>query len=146
MHKTQDALVDRMITITVGQYDRETEIRITAAKSGLDEEDSARIVDIVREFREMGVLPLSPTVRACIMIGKVSSLAGSIGELRRPDLPRNLPGRVAGRLGQDHARRRIGQWHLARRRYREVLPATPETFPPAQGQQSERGGERSSRR
>ncbi|MGP0066634.1 MAG: gas vesicle protein GvpN [Isosphaeraceae bacterium] len=77
VHKTQDALVDRMITITVGQYDRETEIRITAAKSGLDEEDSARIVDIVREFREMGVLPLSPTVRACIMIGKVSALRGA---------------------------------------------------------------------
>ena len=34
VHKTQEALLDRMITITVGQYDRETEVRITAAKSG----------------------------------------------------------------------------------------------------------------
>jgi nitric oxide reductase NorQ protein len=77
VHKTQDALVDRMITITIGQYDRETEVRITAAKSGLDEEDASRIVDVVRDFRELGVLPLSPTVRACIMIAKVSVLRGA---------------------------------------------------------------------
>ena len=36
VHKTQDALLDRMVTITISQYDRETEMRITAAKSGLD--------------------------------------------------------------------------------------------------------------
>ncbi len=74
VHKTQDALLDRMVTITVGQYDRETEERITASKSGLDLEDAARIVDIVREFRELGVLSLAPTVRACIMIAKVTAL------------------------------------------------------------------------
>jgi gas vesicle protein GvpN len=77
VHKTQDALLDRMITITIGQYDRETEVGITAAKSGLDEEEAAKIVDVVREFRTMGVLPLSPTVRACIMIAKVTALRGS---------------------------------------------------------------------
>lgn len=77
VHKTQDALLDRMVTITVGQYDRDTEVRITAAKSGLDPEDSARIVDIVRAFREMGVLPLAPTVRACIMIAKVTAIRGA---------------------------------------------------------------------
>ncbi len=77
VHKTQDALLDRMVTITIGQYDRETEVRITAAKSGLDEEDAARIVDVVRDFRDLGVLPLSPTVRACIMIAKVTALRGA---------------------------------------------------------------------
>jgi gas vesicle protein GvpN len=77
VHKTQDALLDRMITITIGQYDRETEIRITASKSGLEQEDASRIVDVVRDFRELGVLPLSPTVRACIMIAKVIVLRGA---------------------------------------------------------------------
>ncbi len=77
VHKTQDALLDRMVNITVSQYDRETEVRITAAKSGLDEEDAARIVDVVRAFRELGILPLSPTVRACIMISKVTALRGA---------------------------------------------------------------------
>ncbi len=77
VHRTQDALVDRMITITIGQYDRETEVQITTAKSGLDEGEAARIVDVVRGFRELGVLPLSPTVRACIMIAKVAALRGA---------------------------------------------------------------------
>jgi len=77
VHKTQDALLDRMITITIGQYDRETEVQITAAKSGLHEDDAARIVDVVRAFRELGVLPLPPTVRSCIMIAKVTALRGA---------------------------------------------------------------------
>ncbi len=77
VHKTQDALLDRMVTITVGQYDRETEVRITAAKSGLEVEDAARIVDVVRAFRDLGVLSLAPTVRACIMIAKVAALRGA---------------------------------------------------------------------
>ena len=73
VHKTQDALLDRMITITVGQYDRETEIEITTAKSGLGHSDSERIVDIVREFRGLGMHQLPPTVRASIMIAKVAA-------------------------------------------------------------------------
>ncbi len=35
VHKTQDALMDRIITINVDHYDRETEIEITMAKSGI---------------------------------------------------------------------------------------------------------------
>ncbi len=74
VHKTQDALMDRMVTITVGQYDRETEIEITAAKSGLDRSEAECIVDVVREFRSLGMHQLPPTVRASIMIAKVASL------------------------------------------------------------------------
>lgn len=77
VHKTQDALLDRMITISVGQYDRETEIGITAAKSGLDMADAERIVDVVREYRGLGLQQALPTVRACIMIAKVSALRGA---------------------------------------------------------------------
>ncbi len=77
VHKTQDALIDRMVTITISQYDRETEVRITATKSGLDDDSAARIVNIVRDFRELGVLALPPTVRACIMIAKVTAMRGA---------------------------------------------------------------------
>ncbi|HWE35579.1 MAG TPA: gas vesicle protein GvpN [Isosphaeraceae bacterium] len=61
VHKTQDALLDRMITVTVSQYHRETEVGIIAAKSGLDAEDAARIVDIVRDFRCLGIHQTKPT-------------------------------------------------------------------------------------
>jgi len=66
VHKTQDALMDRLITINLGHYDRETEIQITQAKSGLPRADAEKIVDIVRELRGMGVNNHRPTIRACI--------------------------------------------------------------------------------
>ena len=50
-HKTQDALMDRMITINVGQVDRDTELQILHARSELDFKESGYIVDIVRELR-----------------------------------------------------------------------------------------------
>ncbi len=71
VHKTQDALMDRLITITIGHYDRATEIAITIAKSGISGPDAGAIVDIVREMRGVGVNNHCPTIRACIAIGRV---------------------------------------------------------------------------
>lgn len=71
VHKTQDALIDRLITISLGHYDRETEIRITMAKSGISRPDAENIVDIVRELRRVGVNNNRPTIRACIAIAKI---------------------------------------------------------------------------
>src|SRR3990172_3121570 len=71
VHKTQDALMDRLITINLGHFDRETEIRITEAKSGLPCSDAEKIVDIVRELRCVGVNNHRPTIRACIAIAKI---------------------------------------------------------------------------
>lgn len=71
VHKTQDALMDRMITLKVGHHDLETEVAITQAKSGLSWPASRAIVDIVREFRGLGVNNARPTIRACIMLGKI---------------------------------------------------------------------------
>ncbi len=71
VHKTQDALMDRMITIKVGHHDYETEVAITQAKSGLPWRQAKSIVDIVRQFRELGVKNARPTIRACIMLGRI---------------------------------------------------------------------------
>ena len=74
VHKTQDALLDRMITIKLGHYDRDTEASIAAAKSGLSCDDATRIVDLVRSFRSMGVNNYRPTIRACVMIARITAL------------------------------------------------------------------------
>jgi len=74
VHKTQDALLDRMVTIKLGHYDRDTETTITATKSGLPRAAAAAIVDIVREFRSVGVNNRQPTVRACIMLARIAAL------------------------------------------------------------------------
>ena len=71
VHKTQDALMDRLITIRLGNYDRETEIQITKAKSGVARTDAETIVDIVRELRGIGVNNHRPTIRASIAIGRI---------------------------------------------------------------------------
>jgi len=70
-HKTQDALIDRLITISLGHYDRETEIQIARAKSGLADRDAEVIVDIVRLMRGVGVNNHRPTVRAGIAIARI---------------------------------------------------------------------------
>ena len=84
VHKTQDALMDRLITINLGHFDRETEIQITQAKSGLLRPDAERIVDIVRELRGVGVNNHRPTIRACIAIAKILAHRNSHALLEDP--------------------------------------------------------------
>ncbi len=71
VHKTQDALMDRLITINMGNFDRETEIRVGMAKSGLPREDAEIVVDLVRELRGVGVNNHRPTIRAPIAIARI---------------------------------------------------------------------------
>jgi gas vesicle protein GvpN len=80
VHKTQDALMDRLITINVNHYDRETEIQITMAKSGVPRRDAEVIVDIIRELRQVGVNNHRPTIRACIAISRVLQHLGAKAE------------------------------------------------------------------
>ena len=76
VHEAQDALSDRLVTIDLDYYDRETEIAITQAKSGLDYEDAVKIVDVVRDYRATGEYDQTPTLRACTMIAKVLAQRG----------------------------------------------------------------------
>ena len=71
VHKTQDALMDRLITINIGNFDRETEVRVTVAKSGIAREDAEIVVDLVRELRGVGVHNHRPTIRAPIAIARI---------------------------------------------------------------------------
>jgi nitric oxide reductase NorQ protein len=77
VYRSQDALRDRMVTIELGNFDEETEIAITQARSGLSLDDSRRIVSLVREVRETKSRnKLAPTVRACVILGKILNLKG----------------------------------------------------------------------
>ncbi len=71
VHKTQDALRDRMVTIELDHFDEETEVAITEARSGIARQEAERIVRLVRAFRDLGNSCYNPTVRACIIISKV---------------------------------------------------------------------------
>jgi gas vesicle protein GvpN len=70
VHRSQDALRDRMITMDLDCFDYETELAITQAKSKLSKPHAEVIVNIVRGLRESGKCEFAPTVRGCIMIAK----------------------------------------------------------------------------
>jgi nitric oxide reductase NorQ protein len=84
VYKTQDALLDRLITLRLGHYDRDTEIAITISKSGLDPERAARVVDLVRLCRTEGQDPHYPTLRASIAIARVLSARGGEASAQNP--------------------------------------------------------------
>ena len=66
------ALLDRLITIRLDNYDAQTEVAITAAKSGIGPEEAQKIVEIVRTVRGSTNGSLHhPTVRASIMIARI---------------------------------------------------------------------------
>jgi nitric oxide reductase NorQ protein len=83
VHKAQDALMDRLITITLDHYDRESEVLITMSKSGICQRDAERIVDVVRELRTLGPNNSWPSIRACIAIARILSYLG--GSARADD-------------------------------------------------------------
>lgn len=79
VYRSQDALRDRMITIDLDYFDRETEVAIALAKSGLSREDAEKIVDIVRGLRESNQCEFVPSIRGCIMIAKTLKIChGSV--------------------------------------------------------------------
>jgi len=79
VHPSQEALLDRMITIDISHFDRETEVTIAQARSGISQEKAERIVDIVRGFREE--TEADPTIRACNMIAEIMARQGDDGAL-----------------------------------------------------------------
>ncbi len=84
VYRAQDALLDRMITLHLGHYDRATEIAITASKSGIDLERAARIVDVVRLCRSEGQDQHYPTLRASIAVARVLAARGGEASIRNP--------------------------------------------------------------
>nr|WP_139088764.1 gas vesicle protein GvpN [Oscillochloris trichoides] len=74
VHETQDALNDRLITIDLDFYDLETEAMIVATASGIDLEDSLRVVSLIHAYRATGAFTQMPTMRAGMMIARVMAL------------------------------------------------------------------------
>ncbi len=79
VYRSQDALRDRLVTLDLDHFDEDTEVAITAAKSGLPRADAKKIVAVVRGLRESRVCEYAPTIRGPIMIAKtLKVLNGSV--------------------------------------------------------------------
>ena len=76
VHASQDALIDRLVTLDVDHPDRDTEIAIAAARSGLEPTVVANIVDLVRKFRDHSACDHTLTMHASIVITHVVAVEG----------------------------------------------------------------------
>jgi gas vesicle protein GvpN len=84
VHGTQDALLDRLVTINMPEPDEQTQQAILLQKTQIDPESALRIVQIVKSFRETVKQSIpasghyaesakhSSPLRSCLMIAKVS--------------------------------------------------------------------------
>src|SRR5712692_9656996 len=83
-HKTQDALLDRMVSIHLDYFDEETERAIVAARTGITLEDTKKIVGILRDFRQMVGPSQAISIRPGIIIGKILRQKGVHAEKHNP--------------------------------------------------------------
>ncbi len=74
VHKTQDALKDRMVTIEIEAFDMETEVAIIQSRSGIEADDALQIMKLMHAYRESGLAESPPTIRNAIMIAKVLAI------------------------------------------------------------------------
>jgi len=121
VHKTQNALLDRMITIELDDYDRTTEVAITSARANVEPAAAARIVDLVRHVRRLGSMQ-RPTLRASIMIARITRKLGCETSASLDD-----PVLLDACLDVLHPRPingGDGDWAAARRLIREAMQAT----------------------
>jgi gas vesicle protein GvpN len=71
VHPTQDALLDRVITIDIKQIDPDTERQVVMSRTGLDRVSAIRLVELVHNFRSLMEARRIASLRAVLMIGKV---------------------------------------------------------------------------
>ncbi len=78
VHRPQDALLDRLVSIYMDYYNFDTEVKIVQSHTSLPQDDVENIVNIVRSLRDKLPDAQKPGTRACIMIGKgMAALNGS---------------------------------------------------------------------
>lgn len=71
VHSTQDALMDRLVTINMPEPDEITQTQILIQKTNIDSEFAHLIVRLVKSFRLATGAEKTSGLRSCLMIAKV---------------------------------------------------------------------------
>jgi nitric oxide reductase NorQ protein len=71
VHLTQDALMDRLITIDIREIDPDTERQILISRVGLERWQAERLVQLVRNFRQSAEPDKASSLRPALMLGKI---------------------------------------------------------------------------
>lgn len=116
VHRSQDALRDRMITVDLDHFDYDTEVAIVHAKTRSPRHDCETIVKIMRELRSSGKCEYEPTIRSAIMIAKTMkieglTIAGSNGFFKEvcQDILASQTSRVGSKTNQNIVKEFVGR-------------------------------------
>ncbi len=116
VHRSQDALRDRMVTMDLDHFDEETEVSITETKSGLINGDASKIVKVVRGLRESDSYEFAPTIRGCMMIAKTLKVRKAAVDKNDPvfrqtclDILASETSRIGSKTNQDRVKDVIGE-------------------------------------
>lgn len=71
VHATQDALLDRLVTINMPEPDELTQQEVAVQKTGIDRESAQIIVHLVKAFRVRTGSDKTSGLRSCLMLAKV---------------------------------------------------------------------------
>lgn len=71
VHATQDALLDRLVTINIPEPDELTQQEIIMQKTGIDRESAVTVVQVVRTFRKCTKAEKSSGLRSCLILAKI---------------------------------------------------------------------------
>jgi gas vesicle protein GvpN len=71
VHATQDALLDRLVTLNIPEPDELTQREITVQKTAIDRESAQIIVNLVRSFRQRIGTDTSSGLRSCLILAKI---------------------------------------------------------------------------
>ncbi|MDH6099955.1 gas vesicle protein GvpN [Anabaenopsis sp. FSS-46] len=85
VHSTQDALMDRLVTINMPEPDEITQGEILIQKTNISRESAYLIVQLVRAFRLAIEAEKTSGLRSCLMIAKVCADNDILVEVENPD-------------------------------------------------------------
>ena len=71
VHKTQDSLFDRMVTIHLDYFDEETERAIVVTRAGVPQDAAAKIVGLLQDFRQEAGFHHTSSLRPAITLGRL---------------------------------------------------------------------------
>ncbi|MFN6499051.1 MAG: gas vesicle protein GvpN [Nostoc sp. DedQUE01] len=71
VHGTQDALMDRLVTIDIPEPDETTQLEILVQKAGLARKDALAVVHLVKQFQQRTKNDKASGLRACLIVAKV---------------------------------------------------------------------------
>ncbi|MEA5527412.1 gas vesicle protein GvpN [Nodularia spumigena] len=85
VHSTQDALMDRLVTINMPEQDEMTQGEILIQKTNISRESAYLIVRLVKSFRLAIEAEKTSGLRSCLMIAKVCADNNIPAEVENPD-------------------------------------------------------------